>query len=181
LVYFNVWQWVLVGNGNGWHYTTVVISSFVFGWRGIIDANEVINDVANYLLGDDGSFDVVNISEEVQSVSLDSNDNVIITTVDGSTYPLVPKPNLPVIINDPSGDQWTVNEDGSVTTGQAAEGGAPNASNTNGVTSAGNVTQISSPDVQIVLEPAGFYNTDILNTAVQDSDLISKYETLTDF
>ena len=42
-----------------------------------------------------------------------------------------------------------IDEDGNVTEGVVADGGVPNKNNTEGISSSGNVTEISSKDVSV--------------------------------
>lgn len=140
-------------------------------WGGIIDTDEIIDDIG----GDRGNienFDATNT--DIKDVKVDENGNVVIIPEEGDPIPI--ETGKPVTITDKNGDQWTVHEDGKVTEGKAAEGGTPTADNTEGISSAGNVKQISSKDVRVTFTPSGYYGTDTYQDHIKSDKYKSEYE-----
>ncbi|WP_425658301.1 fibronectin type III domain-containing protein [Tenacibaculum ascidiaceicola] len=140
-------------------------------WGGIIDTDEIIDDIG----GDRGNienFDATNT--DIKDVKVDENGNVVIIPEEGDPIPI--ETGKPVTITDKNGDQWTVHEDGKVTEGKAAEGGTPTADNTEGISSAGNVKQISSKDVRVTFTPSGYYGTDTYQEDIKSDKYKSEYE-----
>lgn len=140
-------------------------------WGGIIDTDEIIDDIG----GDRGNienFDATNT--DIKDVKVDENGNVVIIPEVGDPIPI--ETGKPVTITDKNGDQWTVHEDGKVTEGKAAEGGASTADNTEGISSAGNVKQISSKDVRVTFIPSGYYGTDTYQEDIKSDKYKSEYE-----
>ncbi|MCH2035217.1 MAG: fibronectin type III domain-containing protein [Tenacibaculum sp.] len=159
----------------------VVKTTYDPKWGGILDADEIINDI----LGDDGNistYDATNM--DIDDVIINDNGDIVIirdTKNDGPNEEflddeIVVVSNLPVVITDQNGDQWTVDEEGNITKGEGAEGGQATSSNTNGVSGSGNVNEISSKDVSVKFIPSGFYGTDEYNTKITSSSYKSEYE-----
>ncbi|MEY8862121.1 fibronectin type III domain-containing protein [Tenacibaculum singaporense] len=149
----------------------VVVTDYDPEWGGIIDADEVINDI----VGDNGAiqgFDATNT--DIKEVTVNESGNIIIIPEVGEPIPI--EVQKPVTITDKNGDQWTVHEDGKVTEGKAAEGGAPSADNTEGISSAGKVKQISSKDVRVTFTPSGYYGTDTYQDHIKSDKYKSEYE-----
>lgn len=140
-------------------------------WGGIIDTDEIIDDIG----GDRGNienFDATNT--DIKDVKVDEKGNVVIIPEVGDAIPI--ETGKPVTITDKNGDQWTVHEDGKVTEGKAAEGGAPSADNTEGISNAGNVKQISSKDVRVTFTPSGYYGTDTYQDHIKSDKYKSEYK-----
>ncbi|WP_028888923.1 EndoU domain-containing protein [Tenacibaculum ovolyticum] len=140
-------------------------------WGGILDLDAVIDDV----FGDDGetnSFDASNI--DIKTVTVNADGAIVITTENGETQIITS--DKPVRITDKNGDQWTVKEDGTVIKGKVAEGGVPTKNNTEGISSAGNVTEISSKDVRVKFITSGYYSNDIHNESITSSKYKKQYE-----
>ncbi|PKH51970.1 hypothetical protein CXF68_15305 [Tenacibaculum sp. Bg11-29] len=140
-------------------------------WGGILDLDAVIDDV----FGDDGetnSFDASNI--DIKTVTVNADGAIVITAENGETQTITS--DKPVTITDKNGDQWTVKEDGTVTKGKVAEGGVPTKNNTEGISSAGNVTEISSKDVRVKFIPSGYYSNDTHNESITSSKYKKQYE-----
>lgn len=150
----------------------VVQTSYDPNWEGIGD----IDDAIDYIVGDDGEIDEFDATDiDISDVEVDDDGNIVLIDEDGNPHPI--DVDTPVVITDENGDQWLVDEDGNVTElGEEAEGGAPTDDNTNGVSSSGDVTEISSEDVTVLFTPSGFYGTDLVRQDVQDSRFTDKYE-----
>lgn len=149
----------------------VVETDYDPDWKGIIDTDEIIDDIG----GDRGNienFDATNT--DIKDVKVDENGNVVIIPEVGE--PISIETGKPVTITDKNGDQWTVHEDGKVTEGKAAEGGTPTADNTEGISSAGNVKQISSKDVRVTFNSSGYYGTDTYQAHIKSDKYKSEYE-----
>ncbi len=149
----------------------VVETEYDPNWKNILDLDEVINDI----VGDNGAikgFDATNT--DIKDVTVDENGNVVIIPEEGDPIPV--ETQKPVTFTDKNGDQWTVKEDGTVTKGKAAEGGAPGKDNTEGVSNTGNIKQISSKDVLVTFEPSGYYGTDFYQKEIQSDKYKSEYE-----
>ncbi|MDP2542095.1 hypothetical protein CSC81_12795 [Tenacibaculum discolor] len=149
----------------------VVVTDYDPEWGGIIDADEVINDI----VGDNGAihgFDATDI--DIKDVIVNESGNIVIIPEEGEPIPV--ETQKPVTFTDIKGDQWTVHEDGKVTEGKAAEGGIPTADNTEGISSAGNVKQISSKDVRVTFTPSGYYGTDTYQDHIKSDKYKSEYE-----
>ncbi|NVK10356.1 MAG: fibronectin type III domain-containing protein [Tenacibaculum sp.] len=149
----------------------VVVTDYDPDWKNILDADEVINDI----VGDNGAihgFDATNI--DIKDVIVNESGNIIIIPEEGDPIPV--ETQKPVTFTDKNGDQWTVHEDGKVTEGKAAKGGAPTADNTEGISNAGNVKQISSKDVRVTFIPSGYYGTDIYQEDIKSDKYKSEYE-----
>ncbi len=149
----------------------VVVTDYDPDWKNMLDADEVINDI----VGDNGAihgFDATNI--DIKDVIVNESGNIIIIPEEGDPIPV--ETQKPVTFTDKNGDQWTVNEDNTVTKGKAAEGGIPTADNTEGISNAGNVKQISSKDVRVTFNPSGYYGTDIYQEDIKSDKYKSEYE-----
>lgn len=149
----------------------VVETDYDPDWKGILDVDEIIEDV----LGDKGdldSFDASNIS--IDNVTVGDNGKIIIHPTGGKPYPIETK--KPTVITDKNGTQWTVDESGKVTKSVVAKGGVPTKNNTEGISSAGNVTEISSKDVSVKFIPSGYYSTDTHNENITSDKYKNNYE-----
>ncbi|REH44485.1 fibronectin type III domain protein [Tenacibaculum gallaicum] len=149
----------------------VVETDYDPDWKGIIDTDEIIDDIG----GDRGNienFDATNT--DIKDVKVDENGNVVIIPEVGEPIPI--ETGKPVTITDKNGDQWTVHEDGKVTEGKVAEGGTPTVDNTEGISSSGNVKQISSKDVRVTFNPSGYYGTDTYQDHIKSDKYKSEYE-----
>jgi hypothetical protein len=149
----------------------VVVTDYDPDWKGILDVDQVLDDV----FGDDGEisdFDAGNIS--IDDITVDADGTVIIHPTGGEPFPIDVK--KPTVITDKDGKQWTIDEDGNVTEGVVADGGVPNKNNTEGISSSGNVTEISSKDVSVKFIASGYYNTDTHNDAISSSKYKNQYE-----
>jgi len=149
----------------------VVVTDYDPDWGGILDADEIINDIA----GDNGNistYDATNL--DIATVEVSENGDIVITTEDGEQQTIVS--DVPVVITDQNGDQWTVDEQGNVTEGAAAEGGQATSANTNGVSGSGNVNEITSKDVEVEFIPSGYYGIDQYNDKISSDTYKDEYE-----
>ncbi|WGH76033.1 DNA/RNA non-specific endonuclease [Tenacibaculum tangerinum] len=149
----------------------VVVTDYDPDWKNIFDADEVINDI----VGDNGAienFDATNT--DIKDVTVDENGNILIIPEEGDPIPI--QTQKPVTITDKNGDQWTVHENGKVTKGKAAEGGAPSKDTTEGISNSGKVTQISSKDVEVTFNPSGYYGTDFYQEDIKSDTYKNEYE-----
>ncbi|CAL2075137.1 Fibronectin type III domain protein [Tenacibaculum sp. 190524A05c] len=159
----------------------VVKTTYDPDWGGIIDADEIINDIA----GDNGNISTYDATDmDIDEVIVNEDGDIVIirdTTDDGQEEEflddeIVIVTNLPVVITDENGDQWTVDEEGNVTQGTSAEGGQATNDNTNGVSGSGNVNEITSKDVSVKFVPSGYYGTDEYNSKISSDSYKNKYE-----
>ncbi|CAL2094929.1 NAD(+)--protein-arginine ADP-ribosyltransferase [Tenacibaculum sp. 190524A05c] len=159
----------------------VVKTTYDPDWGGIIDADEIINDIA----GDNGNISTYDATDmDIDEVIVNEEGDIVIvrdTTDDGPEEEflddeIVIVTNLPVVITDENGDQWTVDEEGNVTQGTSAEGGQATSDNTNGVSGSGNVNEITSKDVVVKFVPSGYYGTDEYNSKISSDSYKDKYE-----
>ncbi|WP_083629193.1 fibronectin type III domain-containing protein [Tenacibaculum agarivorans] len=149
----------------------VVVTDYDPDWGGILDADEIINDIA----GDNGNistYDATNL--DIATVEVSENGDIVITTEDGEQQTIIS--DVPVVITDQNGDQWTVDEQGNVTEGAAAEGGQATSANTNGVSGSGNVNEITSKDVEVEFIPSGYYGIDQYNDKISSDKYKDEYE-----
>lgn len=149
----------------------VVQTSYDADWGGILDADEIIDDI----VGNDGQISTYDASNmDIKDVVVKDNGDIVIIDEDGNEQVIVS--DVPVVITDQNGDQWTVDEEGNVTEGSTAEGGQATSSNTNGVSGSGDVKEISSKDVSITFVPSGVYGTDKYNDKITSDKYKKEYE-----
>ena len=120
-----------------------VITDYDASWSNIGDIDQVINNIA----GDSGNINTFDASDtDIDSIQVDVDATVNnVTLIDENNNQTTITTGLPVVITDQNNDVWVIDEQGNVTnTGQQAEGGAATAQNTNGMSSGGQVSQITS-------------------------------------
>lgn len=153
-----------------------IIAAYDPNWGSMIDGDKVLTDV----LGSDGKPVQGKVDFEVKSTSLNEDGSITITGVDGQSA-VIPKSSYNQVYTDSKGNTINIpaNGKGEPILSTPAEGGKALASNTNGVSSSGEITQISSPDVTITF-------VDISNNkyafdpkpASGSKKLLDSYETL---
>ncbi len=123
-----------------------IIAAYDPEWKGMIDGDKIITDV----FGSDGKPKEGTLGYVVESATLNPDGSVTIKGENGAITP-VPKSPYNQVYTDKNGSTVTIpaNGKGEPVITKAADGGKAVASNTNGVSSNGDVTQISSKDVQI--------------------------------
>ncbi|MGG8495166.1 hypothetical protein ACQY1Q_02010 [Tenacibaculum sp. TC6] len=140
-------------------------------WGGILDVDEVIDDIA----GNDGAisvYDATNV-DGLEDVKVTDNGDIILVLNDGTEIPI--ETDKPVVIKG-TDKQWTVDEEGNVSSGTPAEGGTPDNNNTEGISGSGNVEEISNKDVQVTFTPSGFYGFDVYQTSIKSEKYKNEYE-----
>ncbi|MBW1656232.1 fibronectin type III domain-containing protein [Flavobacterium quisquiliarum] len=123
-----------------------IIAAYDPNWNSMIDGDKIITDI----FGNDGKPIEGTLDYVVKSATLNPDGSVTIKGENGAVTTL-PKSPYERIYTDKNGNTVTIpaNGKGEPTFTKAADGGKAIASNTNGVSSNGEVTQISSPDVKI--------------------------------
>lgn len=126
-----------------------IIASYDPDWKGMADGDKILTDI----LGSDGKPIEGKLDYIVKSAVLNPDGSTTITGENGAVTKL-PKSAYDQVWTDKNGTTVTIpaNGSGEPTIGKPAEGGKANASNTNGMSSGGEVTQISSADVRITFE-----------------------------
>lgn len=126
-----------------------IIASYDPDWKGMADGDKILTDI----LGSDGKPIEGKLDYIVKSAVLNPDGSTTITGENGAVTKL-PKSSYDQVWTDKNGTTVTIpaNGSGEPTIGKPAEGGKANASNTNGMSSGGEVTQISSADVRITFE-----------------------------
>ncbi|MDR7212130.1 fibronectin type III domain-containing protein [Flavobacterium piscis] len=154
-----------------------IIASYDPDWKNIADLDGVVNDA----FGDAGN--VVNHQYDlsIKSVVKNSDGSITVTSTTGVTSVLEKTVN-DIVITDKDGKQFAVPANapsGDIKqTGQLAPGGIPTPKNTNGMGSGGNVTEISSPDVNVIFSKGdGKYAFDTAPTA-ENGSLAKTYQTI---
>ncbi|MDG2431390.1 hypothetical protein [Flavobacterium sp.] len=133
----------------------VVETSYDPTWKNIGDVDAALDKIN----GSDGEITAYNATAVTLTGVKVVDGKVVLLNKNGTETTIDTKP--PVVITDKTGKTFTVNEQGEVEEGKAAEGGAPNKTNTNGVDNSGNVNLISSKDVEVIFEPGkGKYTFD---------------------
>ncbi|MBZ4043853.1 DNA/RNA non-specific endonuclease [Flavobacterium hibisci] len=141
----------------------IVASYDAANWDKMLDVDKITNDIA----GSNGKPIEGKLAYEVKEdgVTLNPDGSTTIKGTNGESTTL-PKSVYDQVYIDKSGDVVNIpaNGSGAPTFIKAAEGGRAVAANTNGVSSGGEVTQISSPDVSITFEdgPKAIYAFDEL-------------------
>ncbi|MFH6989227.1 AHH domain-containing protein [Flavobacterium collinsii] len=154
-----------------------IIAAYDPTWSGISDLDGVINDT----FGDAGNVVNQDIQFPIKSVVKNPDGSITITGPDDVKVNL-PKTVNDIIITDKNGKQYAVPANapaGNIEkTGQLAPGGIPNSKNTNGMGSGGSVTEISSPDINVIFSKGnGTYAFDNAPAAANGS-LGKTYETI---
>lgn len=132
-------------------------------WDKMLDVDKITNDIA----GSNGKPIEGKLAYEVKEdgVTLNPDGSTTIKGTNGESTTL-PKSVYDQVYIDKSGDVVNIpaNGSGQPTFIKSAEGGRAVAANTNGISSGGEVTQISSPDVSITFEdgPKAIYAFDEL-------------------
>ncbi|WP_163400426.1 fibronectin type III domain-containing protein [Flavobacterium fluviatile] len=145
-------------------------------WDKMLDADKVFNDV----LGSNGKPIEGKISYEVKDAVLNPDGSTTILGANGEST-VIQKSVYDQVYTDKNGNIVNIpaNGNGEPTFIKGAEGGKSVAANTNGVSSSGEVTQISSPDVTITFEdaPKALYAFDELPKSGPEK-LKATYETI---
>ncbi|WP_192500480.1 fibronectin type III domain-containing protein [Flavobacterium sp. PL002] len=153
-----------------------IIASYDPDWKGMADGDKILNDIT----GSDGKPIAGTIDYEVKSAVLNPDGSTTITGENGQVT-VIKKSVYDQVYTDNTGQTVTIpaNGSGSPTIETAAEGGKAIATNTNGMSSSGEVTQISSPDVTITFEngPNSKYAFD-KQPAAGTEKLKATYETI---
>lgn len=152
----------------------LVETDYSANWENIGSIDETIETFTGNN-GEVKQYDASNL--DLANVIVTDSGNVVLVGEDGQEYPI--ETTKPVTVTDKNGDQWTAHEDGTVTKGQAAEGGVPNQNNTNGVNSEGDATAITSKDVEVIFKPSGYYVTDNVQANLSAQKYRKQYQTLT--
>ena len=154
-----------------------IIASYDPDWKNIADLDGVVNDA----FGDAGN--VVNHQYDlsIKSVVKNPDGSITVTSTTGVTSVLEKTVN-DIVITDKDGKQFAVPANapaGNIKqTGQLAPGGIPTSKNTNGMGSGGDVTEISSPDVNVVFSKGdGKYAFDTAPIA-ENGSLTKTYQTI---
>ncbi|MBP2834032.1 fibronectin type III domain-containing protein [Aquimarina sp. U1-2] len=137
-----------------------------------VDVNTNVGEVFN---GDRGDTEDQKVDFVISSIEIDGNGAIVIRGENGEEA-IIPG-GRDITITDSEGTPWTVGEDGTITEGEAAEGGAATTSNTTGVDQNG-ASQISAKGVRVDFEDSGYYYFDEVPNAVA-SKLTEKYKTIT--
>ncbi|MBO9585418.1 MAG: fibronectin type III domain-containing protein [Flavobacterium sp.] len=126
-----------------------IIASYDPNWKGMADGDQILTDI----LGSDGKPIEGKLDYVVKSATLNPDGSTTITGENGAVTTL-PKSAYDQVYTDKNGTTVTIPANGSAapTIGSPAPGGKATASNTNGMSSGGEVAQISSPDVRITFE-----------------------------
>ena len=126
-----------------------IIASYDPTWKGMADGDQILTDI----LGSDGKPIEGKLDYVVKSATLNPDGSTTITGENGAVTTL-PKSPYDQVYTDKNGTTVTIPANGSAapTIGAPAPGGKATASNTNGMSSSGEVAQISSPDVRITFE-----------------------------
>ncbi|WP_339847150.1 fibronectin type III domain-containing protein [uncultured Dokdonia sp.] len=150
-----------------------VVTTYDPDWGNVLNTDGVFDDV----FGNNGDVIQYDASDMVISdVQVSADGAITLIDNEGNSVPIVV--GTPVIITDSTDNQWLVTNDGEVVElGPAAEGGVVTSENTNGVSSSGSVTAISSQDVVVTFTDSGFYAFDPL-PAGASSSLASEYNTI---
>jgi hypothetical protein len=147
-------------------------------WDKMLDVDKITNDIA----GSNGKPIEGKLAYEVKEdgVTLNSDGSTTIKGTNGESTTL-PKSVYDQVYIDKSGDVVNIpaNGSGEPTFIKAAEGGRAIAANTNGISSSGEVTQISSSDVLITFDdaPKALYAFDELPDSGSEK-LKATYETI---
>ncbi|SFC79014.1 DNA/RNA non-specific endonuclease [Flavobacterium phragmitis] len=123
-----------------------IIASYDAEWKGMVDGDQILTDV----FGSDGKPVEGTLDYVVKSATLNPDGTVTIKGENGAVTTLAKSP-YEQVFTDKEGKTVTIpaNGKGEPTISQGAEGGKAVASNTNGVSSSGEVTQVSSKDAVI--------------------------------
>ncbi|WP_456315328.1 fibronectin type III domain-containing protein [Pseudomonas shirazensis] len=126
-----------------------IVASYDPDWKGIADGDKILNDV----LGSDGKPVEGKLEYEVKSATLNPDGSTTIVGADGQTSTIA-KSVYDQVYTDSKGNTVNIpaNGKGEPTISNPATGGKAIAGNTNGVSSSGEVAQISSSDVMITFK-----------------------------
>jgi|GEM_PF-3345854 len=126
-----------------------IIASYDPTWSNMADGDKILTDI----LGSDGKPIEGKLDYVVKSATLNPDGSTTIIGENGAKTTL-PKSPYDQVYTDKNGTTVTIPANGSAapTIGAPAPGGKATASNTNGMSSSGEVAQISSPDVKITFE-----------------------------
>lgn len=154
-----------------------IVASYDPNWSGMADLDGVFNDV----LGDNGKVINQNVDFSIESVTKNPDGTVTVKGPGNVTY-TIPKTVNDIIITDKDGKQFSVPANATTgnieKSGKLAEGGIPNSKNTNGMGSGGEVTEISSQDVNVIFSKGDSkYAFDISPTA-ENGSLNKTYQTI---
>ncbi|WP_299681690.1 fibronectin type III domain-containing protein [uncultured Tenacibaculum sp.] len=119
-------------------------------------------DIAEAIGGDSTDKDGVKVDFVITEITIDENGALVVTGVDENGDPqeaIIPG-NTDVTITDANGDVWSYGEDGKITKGEGAEGGAVTDATTNGVDSDGEYNAITAKGVVVYFKRSGFYHFD---------------------
>ncbi|PWK00888.1 fibronectin type III domain protein [Flavobacterium araucananum] len=155
-----------------------ILASYDPNWSSMADLDGVVNDV----FGDNGKVINQNVDFIVESVTKNPDGTVTVKGPGDVSY-TIPKTVNDIIITDKNGKQFSVPANAPTgkidQSGQLAAGGIPNSKNTNGMGSGGEVTEISSEDVNVIFSKGdGKYAFDISPTT-ENGNLNKTYQTIT--
>ncbi len=115
-------------------------------WGGVSDVNDVF-------VSGDGNLPSNTVDFVIEDIQVDPNGDIIVIGTNGEIVELPGGEGQ--VITDANGQTWTVDAEGNVTeTGEAAEGGASNSENTNGVNNQGEATAITAKGIVVTFENA---------------------------
>jgi len=126
-----------------------IVASYDPDWKNIADGDKILTDV----LGSDGKPVEGKLEYEVKSATLNPDGSTIIVGTDGQTSTIA-KSVYDQVYTDSKGNTVNIpaNGKGEPIISNPAAGGKAIAGNTNGVSSSGEVAQISSSDVMITFK-----------------------------
>ncbi|GAA4272492.1 fibronectin type III domain-containing protein [Aquimarina gracilis] len=136
---------------------------------------DIDTNIGEAVTGDQGGTDDQKVDFVISSVEIDSNGAIVIKGENGEEA-IIPG-GRDITITDSEGTPWTVGEDGTITKGEGAEGGAATAGNTTGIDENG-ASQISAKGVRVDFENSGYYYFDEVPSSVA-SKLTEEYKTIT--
>ncbi len=109
------------------------------------------------IYGDSGTVHREEVAIVIEDVDINEDGAVVVTGINGEE--LIFPGGRDMVIVDEEGNVRTVSEDGTISNGSLAEGGATDAGNTSGIEGS-NVLQITAEGVLVTFEPSGFYAFD---------------------
>ncbi|MHA7059761.1 fibronectin type III domain-containing protein [Aquimarina sp. M1] len=143
------------------------------------DGTEITVDVEidpiDVITGDEGEITTVTVDYDIDTIEVNDNGGWTITGSDGEEGTLPGGEDY--VITDSNNDTYIVSEDGTITQGDMATGGAVTADTTNGADSDG-ISEIQQVGVTIEFIASGKYSFDKIHSDASTS-LASQYPTVT--
>ncbi len=136
---------------------------------------DVNTDVVEVFTGDQGGSESERVDFVIASIDINEYGAVVVTGTNGEEEIIPGGKDMTIV--DGEGTPWTVGEDGTITQGEAAEGGTAADGNTEGMNDKG-LFRITAKGVRVDFkEPSGYYCFDPQPKKV-NSLVASEYETL---